>query len=138
MRKTKAYFKDLVYQINGAAIEVHKALGPGLLESVYHRCMVYELQKRDIAFQSELRIPIYYKDMEFDADLRCDLLVEKNVVVELKSHDKILAVHEAQLLTYMKLLQVPVGLMINFNCSHIFSEGQKTYVNDWYRILEDE
>ena len=138
MRKTKAYYKDLIYRVNGAAIEVHKEIGPGLLESVYHKCLVYELQRRNIMFQSELRIPIYYKDMEFDADLRCDLLVEDNLVVELKSMDKILPIHEAQLLTYMKLLQVPIGLMINFNCTHVFNEGQKTYVNEWYRILEDE
>lgn len=138
MRKTKAYYKDLVYRVNGAAIEVHKEIGPGLLESVYHRCLIYELQKQGIRFQSELRIPIYYKDMELDADLRCDLLIENDLIVELKAIDKILPIHEAQLLTYMKLLQIPIGLMINFNCTHIFNEGQKTYVNDWYRILEDE
>lgn len=138
MMKTKAYYKDLIYRINGAAIEVHKEIGAGLLESVYHKCLVYELQKQSIRFRSELRIPIYYKEMELDADLRCDLLVEDDVVVELKSIDKILPIHEAQLLTYMKLLQAPIGLMINFNCTHIFNEGQKTYVNEWYRILADE
>jgi GxxExxY protein len=138
MKKTKAYYKDLIYRINGAAIEVHKEIGAGLLESVYHKCLAYELQKRNIQFKSELRIPICYKDMELDADLRCDLLVEDDLVVELKSLDKILPIHEAQLLTYMKLLQAPIGLMINFNCTHIFNEGQKTYVNDWYRILDDE
>lgn len=138
MRKTKAYYKDLIYRINGAAIEVHKEIGPGLLESVYHKCLTYELQKRDIQFLSELRIPIQYKEIEFDADLRCDLLVEGDLVVELKSTDKVLPIHEAQLLTYMRLLQAPIGLMINFNCNHIFNEGQKTYVNDWYRILPDE
>jgi GxxExxY protein len=138
MRKTKAYYKDLIYRINGAAIEVHREIGPGLLESVYHKCLAYELQKQNIQFRSELRIPIYYKEMELDADLRCDLLVEDDLVVELKSIDKVLPIHEAQLLTYMKLLQVPIGLMINFNCTHIFNEGQKTYVNEWYRILDDE
>ena len=138
MKKTKGYYKDLIYRINGAVIEVHKEIGPGLLESVYHKCLIHELQERDIQFRSELNIPIYYKDLQLDADLRCDLLVEDAVVVELKSIDKVLPVHEAQLLTYMKLLQVPIGLMINFNCTHIFSEGQKTYVNDWYRLLADE
>ena len=137
MSKTKTYYKSLIYRINGAAIEVHKELGPGLLESVYHKCLVYELQNRDIGFVSELSIPIQYKDIHLDADLRCDLLVENDVVVELKAIDKILPIHEAQLLTYMKLLQVPIGLMINFNCTNIYSEGQKTYVNEWYRLLED-
>jgi len=137
MRKTKAYYKDLIYKINGAAIEVHKEVGPGLLESVYHKCLIYELQQRDIPFISELRIPIQYKDMQLDADLRCDFLIEDDLVVELKAIDRILPIHEAQFLTYMKLLEVPVGLMINFNCTNIYSEGQKTYVNEWFRLLED-
>lgn len=137
MKKTRSYYKDLIYKVNGAAIEVHKELGPGLLESVYHKCLIYELENRGIRFLSELTIPIQYKDIELDADLRCDLLIEDDLVVELKAIDKVLPIHEAQLLTYMKLLEVPVGLMINFNCTHIFSEGQKTYVNEWYRFLED-
>lgn len=137
MKKTRSYYKDLIYKVNGAAIEVHKELGPGLLESVYHKCLIYELENRGIRFLSELTIPIQYKDIELEADLRCDLLIEDDLVVELKAIDKVLPIHEAQLLTYMKLLEVPVGLMINFNCTHIFSEGQKTYVNEWYRFLED-
>ena len=133
----KQYLKDLVYQVNGAAIEVHKHIGPGLLESVYHKCMVKELVIRGINFQSEVTIPIEYKGLEFESEIRCDLFVEKSLVVELKAIDKILPIHEAQLLTYMKLLEVPMGLLINFNVTNIFKEGLKSYVNERYRYLEE-
>ncbi|MBX9806720.1 MAG: GxxExxY protein [Flavobacteriaceae bacterium] len=134
---TKTYLKDLIYQVNGCAIEVHKHLGPGLLESVYHSCLKKELTLRGFDFQTELIIPINYKGLEVEAGLRCDLFVEKTLVVELKSVEKVLPIHEAQLLTYMKLLEVPIGLIINFNVTHIFKEGQKSYVNELYRYLEE-
>jgi GxxExxY protein len=134
---TKTYLKDLIYQVNGCAIEVHKHLGPGLLESVYHSCLKKELTIRGFDFQTELIIPINYKALEVEAGLRCDLFVEKTLVVELKSVEKVLPIHEAQLLTYMKLLEVPIGLIINFNVTHIFKEGQKSYVNELYRYLEE-
>lgn len=137
MNISKTYLKDLVYQVNGAAIEVHKALGPGLLESVYHKCLKNELNLRGIKFQSELLVPISYKDLTIDAELRCDFFVEEILVVELKAVESILPIHEAQILTYMKLLNVPKGLMINFNSVHIFKQGQKTYVNELYRNLPD-
>jgi|SRR5690606_34485823 len=132
---TKDYLKDLVYRVNGAAIEVHKTLGPGLLESVYHNCMKRELLLRGIHFQSEKSIPVNYKGVDVQIDLRCDFLVENELIVELKSVEFIAPVFEAQLLTYMKLLQKPMGLMINFNVTHLFNEGQKTYVNERYRDL---
>jgi GxxExxY protein len=134
---TKSDLKELVYQINGAAIEVHKEIGPGLLESVYHKCMERELDFRGIYFETELVIPIEYKGLELDANLRCDLFVENRLVVELKSIEKVLPIHEAQVLSYMNLLDVPMGLIINFNVTNIFKEGQKTYVNHKYRLLED-
>ena len=134
---TKTYLKDLVYQVNGCAIEVHKYLGPGLLESVYHTCLKKELTIRGFEFQTELSIPVNYKGLDLEAGLRCDLLIEKSLVVELKAIAKILPIHEAQILTYMKLLEVPIGLMLNFNVTHIFKEGQKTYVNEHYRLLEE-
>lgn len=126
-----------MYQINGAAIEVHKALGPGLLESVYHKCLKNELTLRGIKFQSELLVPVNYKDIIIDTELRCDFFIEDILVVELKSVERVLPIHEAQVLTYMKLLKVPKGLMINFNSVHIFKEGQKTYVSELYRNLPD-
>jgi GxxExxY protein len=134
---TKTYLKNLIYQVNGCAIEVHKHLGPGLLESVYHSCLKKELTIRGFDFQTELIIPVNYKGLEVDAGLRCDLFVEKSLVVELKAIEKVLPIHEAQLLTYMKLLEVPMGLIINFNVTHIFKEGQKSYVNELYRYLEE-
>ncbi len=137
MSISKIYLKDLVYNVNGAAIEVHKFLGPGLLESVYQKCMVKELTERGFGIKSELIIPVNYKGHEVEAGLRCDLLVENSLVVELKSVDTIKPVFEAQLLTYMKLLKVPIGLMINFNVTNIYKEGQKTDVNEIYRDLED-
>ena len=134
---TKRYLKDLIYKVNGAAIEVHKALGPGLLESVYHKCMKHELSLRKINFQSELIIPVSYKGIRIDAELRCDLYVENILPVELKAIEGILPIHEAQIITYMKLLEAPEGLMLNFNVTNIFKEGQKTYVNELYRDLFD-
>jgi GxxExxY protein len=134
---TKSYLKDLIYKVNGAAIEVHKALGPGLLESVYHKCMKHELSLRNINFQSELIIPVNYKGIEIEAQLRCDLFVENILPVELKAIEGILPIHEAQLMTYMKLLEAPEGLLLNFNVTNIFNEGQKTFVNELYRNLSD-
>ncbi|MDD2674143.1 MAG: GxxExxY protein [Flavobacterium sp.] len=134
---TKTYLKDLIYQVNGCAIEVHKHLGPGLLESVYHICLKKELTIRGLEFQTELTIPVYYKGLELETGLRCDSLVEKSLVVELKAVEKVLPIHEAQILTYMSLLEIPIGLMINFNVTHIFKEGQKTYVNERYRYLDE-
>ena len=134
---TKTYLKDLIYQVNGSAIEVHKYLGPGLLEGVYHTCLKKELTIRGFEFQTELTIPVNYKGLELETGLRCDLLIEKSLVVELKAIEKVLPIHEAQILTYMKLLEVPIGLILNFNVTHIFKEGQKTYVNERYRYLED-
>jgi GxxExxY protein len=134
---TKTYLTDLTYQVNGAAIEVHKALGVGLLESTYHRCMEYELALRGIAFKTELLVAVQYKGMEIDALLRSDLFVENVLVVELKAVDKVIPIHEAQVLTYMKLLEAPKGIIYNFNTLNIYNQGQKTYINDLYRYLAD-
>ena len=134
---TKQYLKDIVYEVNGSAIEVHKSIGPGLLESVYHKCMKHELELRHINFKSELYVPVNYKGMDIYADLRCDFFIENCLVVELKATEKIIPIYVAQIITYMKLLKAPMGLMINFNCTYIFNEGQKTYVNELYRNLQD-
>jgi GxxExxY protein len=137
MKITKSYLKDLTYKVNGAAIEVHKALGPGLLESVYQKCLSHELKFRNINFQSELKIPYNYKGIDVDIDMRCDFLIEKILVIELKAVESILQIHEAQLLTYMKLLNVPKGMLINFNVENLYSEGQQTYVNEFFRYLPE-
>ena len=137
MEITKTYLKDLIYKVNGAAIEVHKALGPGLLESVYHKCLKHELSMRGIFYQSELKVPVNYKGIDVDAELRCDLFIENILPVELKAVETVLPIHEAQILTYMKLLNVPKGLLINFNVVNVFRDGQRTFVNELYRKLND-
>ena len=137
MQLSKAYLKDLVYKVNGAAIEVHKALGPGLLESVYHKCLKHELSLRGIKYQSELVIPINYKGIDIDAELRVDLLVEGVLPVELKATEGFHPIHEAIILSYMKLLEKPEGLLINFNVTNLYKEGQKTFVNELYRDLPE-
>lgn len=95
MHLTKTQIKNLTYQINGAAIEVHKSLRPGLLESVYHKCLIHELNIREISFMSELIVAVNYKGLQLDAELRCDLFIENIIVVELKAVEKILPIHEA-------------------------------------------
>jgi len=103
-------------QVIKAAINVHKELGPGLLESVYHSCMVIELNNMDIEVQSEVALPIYYRGEEIHKEgFGIDLLVEDTIIVELKSVEKIKNVHKKQLLTYLRLAQKPLGLLLNFN-----------------------
>lgn len=134
---TKTYLKDLTYKINGAAIEVHKELGPGLLESVYHKCIKTELTLRGISFKSELKVRINFKGNELETDYRCDLLVEDCIVVELKAQDNLPPIHQAQILTYMKLLKKPKGILYNFHCINLYNEGQKTFVNEYFNLLDD-
>ena len=133
---TKKYLNDLTYEVVGAVIEVQKHMGRGLLESVYHECMKEELMSRKISFVSELRLPVVYKEKILNVDFRCDLFIENCLVTELKSVTDLHPVFEAQLLTYMKLLQAPKGILINFNSSNIFHDGQKTYVNEYFKLLK--
>lgn len=135
MLVTQKYIDELTYQIIGCAIEVHKQLGPGLLESVYQKCFNREISLRNLAHQNELWVPVEYKRLLLEADLRLDVLVNDLIIVGLKSIEGILPVHEAQVLTYMKLLKKPKGILINFNCTNIFKEGQKTFVNEYYAAL---
>ncbi|MDM1061177.1 GxxExxY protein [Empedobacter falsenii] len=132
---TKKYLDELTYEIIGSAIEVHKIMGRGLLESVYHQCLKEELNHRKINFLTEMKVPVIYKEKLLDLDFRCDLYVENSIVVELKAVQDIVPAYEAQLLTYMKLLKCPKGILINFNCFNIFNEGQKTYVNEFFTHL---
>ena len=125
----------LSYLVIGCAIEIHKELGPGLLESVYETCFLDELKGKELFFQSQLVLPILYKGKNLETSLRLDVLVEEILIVELKSVETIVPIHQAQLLTYMKLLEKPKGIIINFNCTNIFKEGQKTLVNEYYSFL---
>lgn len=132
---TKKQIDELSYKIIGCAIEVHKELGPGLLESIYEKCLLHELKLKGFKVRNQLTVPVYYKDLELDCDLRLDVLVEDLIVVELKSVNEMHPIFEAQLLTYMKLTESPKGILINFNCKNLFHEGQKTYVNEFYAEL---
>lgn len=109
------YEKALTEQIIGAAIDVHRALGPGLLEAVYQACLAHELSIRSLAFEQQKPLPVEYKGTRLDCGYRLDFLVANKVVVELKAVESIHPVHEAQLITYMKLTGCKVGLLINFN-----------------------
>ena len=106
---------DLSGQIIAAAIEVHKALGPGLLESVYQKCLAYELDELHIKYDLEKHLPIKYKGLEFKDAYRADIIIENKLIVEIKAVETILPVHKAQLLSYLKLSGVELGLLINFN-----------------------
>ncbi|RLS55377.1 MAG: GxxExxY protein [Planctomycetota bacterium] len=107
---------DITSRIIGAAIEVHRELGPGLLENAYEECLCYELSQAGLKFQRQLELPVRYKRIRLDCGYRADLLVEACVLLELKAIEAINPVHEAQLLTYLRISQIKVGLLINFNC----------------------
>ena len=114
----------LIYEVIGASMEVYNALGPGLLESVYEKALVYELRLRGLKVASQLPVDIMYKGNIIGADLRLDILVNDTLIIELKSVENLLPVHFKQIRTYMKLLKKPVGLLVNFNVSD-FKTGYK-------------
>lgn len=111
--------EELTGEIIAAAIEVHKQLGPGLLESAYETCLAHELMLRKIDFEKQQSLPVSYKGIELDCGYRMDLVVDKRVVVELKCVDKVLPVHQAQLLTYLRLADLKVGLILNFHAERL-------------------
>lgn len=115
-------------QVIAAAIEVHRQLGPGLLESAYECCLRYELQQRGVRVEQQVPVPVSYKGLELECGYRLDLLVEDRVIVELKAVESLLPIHEAQLLTYLKLYQRRLGLLINFNVP-LLKNGVKRLVN---------
>ena len=119
---------QLTSEIIGSAIEVHRNLGPGLLESTYEECMVFELQERDLIVKRQYEIPILYKGNKLEQNYRIDLLVNNHVIVELKSIKKIEPIHDAQLLTYMKLANKKYGLLLNFNVP-VMKQGIKRLLN---------
>lgn len=111
--------KELTSQILNAAMEVHSQLGPGLLELVYETCLAYELGQRGLSVSRQLPVPVVYKGQQLDCGFRLDLMVEGVVIVELKTVEKVLPVHESQLFTHMRLLGCRVGLLLNFNVQHM-------------------
>jgi GxxExxY protein len=132
---TEKDLNELTYAIIGCAIEVHKELGPGLLESIYENCLIHLLKERGLQLIIQQKAPLIFKGLYLNCDLRFDLLVEDSIIVEIKAVDGLLPFHEAQLLTYLKLLGKPKGILINFNCTNIFKEGQKTMVTDLFAKL---
>jgi len=120
---------NLTGEVIGAAIEVHKHLGPGLLESAYEECLCYELRSREIVYERQKPLAINYKQVRLDCGYRLDLVVEGKVILELKSCEKIEDIHKAQLLTYLKLSGLKLGLILNFNVP-IMKEGIVRVVND--------
>jgi GxxExxY protein len=121
--QSKLLHEDLSEKIIGAAIEVHRALGPGLLQSAYEECLCHELHLQGLSFQRQAPLPVSYKGINLDCGYRIDVLVENKIVLELKSAEHILPVHEAQLLTYLKLLNKRVGLILNFHVSTLTRGG---------------
>jgi GxxExxY protein len=122
-------FDELSNKVIGCALKVHRELGPGLLESTYEQCLCYELSQVGINFERQKELPVKYQNVMIDCGYRIDLLVEGKLIVELKSVDTLQRIHEAQLLTYMKLAQIGIGLLINFN-SVLLRDGIKRLVRD--------
>jgi GxxExxY protein len=120
-------YEELSEQVLGCAIEVHRQLGPGLLESTYEQCLAYELSQLNIPFKLQVELPVEYKQIKLDCGYRIDLLVDDRIVVELKSVDQLLPFHEAQILTYLKLSGVSVGLLINFNVT-VLKKGVRRFI----------
>jgi GxxExxY protein len=116
-------------KIIGAAIEVHKNLGPGLLESTYEHCLAFELSQMGLAIQRQKDLPVIYKGNLIDCGYRLDLLVDNKVIIEIKAEKSLLPIHEAQLMTYLKLTQLKLGLLLNFNVV-LMKNGIKRIVND--------
>ncbi len=112
-------FDELSNVVIGCALEVHRALGPGLLESTYEQCFAHELKLADIPFKIQYPLPVEYKGLKLDCGYRVDLLIDDSIIVELKSVEKILPIHQAQLLTYMKLSEKSIGLLIKFNVTYL-------------------
>jgi GxxExxY protein len=118
---------EITEKIIGCAIEVHKTLGPGLLESAYEECLAFELEGAGLAIRRQVAVPVVYKDIKLECGYRIDILVENIVVIELKSIEAFAPVHEAQILTYMKFAEKTIGLLINFNVT-LLKNGLKRYV----------
>lgn len=120
-------FDELSKRVIGCALEVHRALGPGLLESTYEQCLAHEFRLNGISFRLQWPLPVAYKEVRLDCGYRVDLLIEDSLILELKCVDQLQGIHEAQLLTYMKLAGIGTGLLINFNVRRL-RDGIKRFV----------
>lgn len=125
-------YAEITEKVIAAALKVHSAIGPGVLESVYQTCMSHELRQAGVMASSEVALPVLYEGLRLDSGYRIDLLVENALIVELKCVDALLPIHKAQLLTYLRLANKPVGLLLNFNVVHM-REGIKRILNNKYK-----
>jgi GxxExxY protein len=123
----------LTEKIIGLAIEVHRRLGPGLLESAYEECLCFELRQAGIAFRRQVAVPVLYKSMRLDCGYRLDMVIEDRVIVELKTVERLLPIHTAQLLTYMKLSGIGIGLLLNFNSAALRSGIRRLVLQEQLR-----
>ena len=131
MEHTAQYLNALTDQIIGAAVAVHRALGPGLLESAYEACLYYELVKKGLSVERQKPLPLAYEGVKLDCSYRMDLVVENAVIVEVKSVAKLDRVHEAQMLSYLKISDLRVGLILNFNVRNLTAQGILRKVNNF-------
>ena len=120
----------LTEKIIGCAIEVHRAIGPGLLESAYEECLCYELAQRGLQFERQVPLPVIYKGVKLDCGYKLDIIVEESVILEIKAVDQLISIHEAQLLSYLRMLNMKVGLLLNFH-STVLKNGIKRIVNNF-------
>jgi len=134
---TQKYINEIVYKIVGCAIEVHKHLGPGLLESVYEKCLIEELENSGFKVVSQQSLPLYYKEKYLGNHLRLDLLVEDLIVIELKSVELMIPVYKAQLLSHLKLSKKPKGLLINFNCENISKQLVQLVTEEFAKLPKE-
>ena len=128
--QSRVNLNELTSQVIGACIEVHRELGPGLLESAYEECLCYELARRGIQFTRQQPLPVVYKGVRLDCGYQLDVLVENSLILELKSIDKLHPIHDAQLLTYLKLANLSLGLLFNFNVQ-VLRQGIRRIVNNY-------
>lgn len=133
---TRTEIDNLTRVIIGCAIDVHKELGPGLLEKAYERALIMILKEKGLEVKSQVYVPVIFRGVEISDALRLDIIVNNLIIIEIKAVSALTSLHEAQLLTYLRLMKKPKGVLINFNCNNIFYEGQKTLVNEYYFELE--
>jgi len=131
---TQKQINDLAYRIVGGAIEVHRSLGPGLLESVYEVCLIDELRERGMLVKSQVYVPIFYKNKVLGGHLKLDLLVNELIIVEIKAVDMMIPLYKAQLLSYLRLTGKPKGLLINFHCENIVEQMVPLVTEEFSRL----
>lgn len=132
---TQEFINDLSYKVVGTCIEVHKLVGPGLYEEVYHQCLEKEFKLLGLKYKSELEIPFFHKGEHVNCKLKCDFLVEDLIVLELKSVAEIHQIHKAQTMNYMNLLKVPRSILVNFNVMNLYHEGCESFASKIFKEL---